>query len=165
MKSARHPFLCVFTAAAFCMTGCLNTPDTPDTSHPATTNTKKPEPAKKPEPTTLKDQNGDQSFLAFLSRLRQAIRAHDVDTLASMMTTDFGYQYPDGEGKGVFEYWDQNNVWPELELVIKERFVPKGSAYMVAPAEFATDPDHYSGYRAGLKLENGSWKFAYFITG
>ena len=159
MKPVNHLFLCLLAASVFGATGCLTTPDTPDTKHPAATTTKKP------EPTTLKDQNGDQSFLAFLGRLRQAIRAHDVDTLASMMTTDFGYLYPDGEGKGVFEYWDQNNVWPELELVIKERFVPKGNAYMVAPAEFATDPEHYSGYRAGLKLVNGSWKFAYFITG
>ena len=161
MKPANHLLLCVLTAASVCATGCKTTPETPDTNQPATTSTKK-----KPQPpTTLKDQNGDQAFLAFLGRLRQAVHAHDVDAIASMMTTDFGYLYPDGEGKGVFEYWDQNNVWPELELVIKERFVPKGDAYMVAPAEFATDPEHYGGYRAGLKLENGSWKFAYFITG
>ena len=82
------------------------------------------------------------------------------------MTTDFGYRIePLGEGKGVFEYWDQNNVWPELELIVKERFVPNGEKYMVAPAEFVTNPDRYSGYRAGLRLENGSWKFAYFVTG
>ena len=148
----------MLTAVAFGAAGCKTTPDVPETKPPAATATKK-------QPTTLVDQNGDQSFQAFLGRLRAAVHAHDVETVASMMTTDFGYLYPDGEGKGVFEYWEQNNVWPELELVLKERFVPKGDRYMVAPADFANDPDHYTGYRAGLKLENGSWKFAYFITG
>ena len=159
MKTAPRLLVCALTAATLCVTACQTTPESATPNQPATTA------PKKPQPTTLKDQNGDQAFQSFLSRLRQAIRAHDVDAIAGLMTTDFGYLYPDGEGKGVFEYWDKNNVWPELELVMKEHFVPKGDAYMVAPAEFARDPEHYSGYRAGLRLENGSWKFAYFITG
>ena len=159
MKSAHRLLLCLLAGSTFLAAGCKTTPGTEDTAHPAATT------KTKPLPTTLPDQNGDQSFQGFLSRLRQAIRAHDVETIASMMTTDFGYKYPDGEGKGVFEYWDQNNIWPELELVMKERFVPNGDRYMVAPAEFVTNPDNYSGYRAGLRLENGSWKFAYFVNG
>lgn len=160
MKPASRYFACVLTVAALLSAGCKTTPETADTKHPAATT------RKKPPINNMPDQNGDQAFLAFLGRLRLAIRAHDVDTIASMMTTDFGYRIePLGEGKGVFEYWDQNNVWPELELVMKERFVPNGERYMVAPAEFVTNPDNYTGYRAGLRLENGSWKFAYFVTG
>ena len=90
---------------------------------------------------------------------------HDTDALASMMTSDFGYRLdPPGEGDGVFAYWDQNNIWPELELVLKERFIPKGG-YMVAPPEFIINPSAYNGYRAGVRLENGGWKFAYFVSG
>ncbi len=159
MKSSHRFFLSLLMGATLLSVGCKTTPETVDTSHPATT------PSKKPPVVNMPDQNGDQAFQAFLGRLRQAIHAHDVDTIASMMTTDFGYKYPDGEGKGVFEYWDQNNVWPELELIMKERFVPNGDKYMVAPADFVTNPDNYSGYRAGLRLLNGSWKFAYFVTG
>ncbi len=88
-------------------------------------------------------------FQSFLSRLRQAVHAHDAETLATMMTKDFGYRLdPPGEGDGVFAYWDQNNIWPELELVLKERFIPSEN-YMVAPAEFALGTTSYTGYRAG----------------
>ncbi len=160
MKSARRFLLCLLTGSALLAASCKTTPETADANHPATTD------KKKPPVTNMPDQNGDQSFQAFLSRLRQAVHAHDVETIASMMTEDFGYRIePLGEGKGVFEYWDENNVWPELELIIKERFVPNGDKYMVAPVDFVTNPDHYAGYRAGLRLVNGSWKFAYFVTG
>ena len=160
MKSLPRFFFCLLAGITLVSAGCKTTPDdTADPNKPATTA------KKKPPVNNMPDQNGDVAFQAFLSRLRQAIRAHDVDTIASMMTPDFGYRIePLGEGKGVFEYWDQNNVWPELELIMKERFVPNGDKYMVAPAEFVTNPDNYSGYRAGLRLENGSWKFAYFVT-
>ena len=161
MKSARRFVLCALALAALFPAGCKTTPDTPDPNKPAVTKDKV-----KPLVTTLPDQNSDKSFQSFLSRLRQAVQARDMDAIASMMTTDFGYRIePLGEGKGVFEYWDQNNVWPELELVIREHFVPNGDKYMVAPGEFVTNPENYSGYRAGLRLENGSWKFAYFVTG
>ena len=84
--------------------------------------------------------------------------------LASMMTPDFGYRLdPLGEGPGVFEYWDQNDIWKELSLVLKDPFVPNGQD-MVAPPQFASDAQ-YRGYRAGMALVNGSWKFAYFVTG
>ena len=33
---------------------------------------------------------------------------------------------------------------------------------MVAPPQFATD-QQYNGWRAGIRLVNGSWKFAYFV--
>ena len=140
--------------------GCKTTPETPQTkSEAAATADKK---KKLPD---IPDQNSDLAFQSFLSRLRQVVRAHDVDTLASMMTTDFGYRLdPPGEGPGVFAYWDQNNIWPELELVLKERFIPSEN-YMVAPPEFIISASTYNGYRAGIRLVNGGWKFAYFVSG
>jgi hypothetical protein len=145
---------CLLVAGA----GGCNTTDTntPKTAAAAAT-------AKKPAP-NMRDPAGDMAFQAFLSRLRQAIGAHDIQTLAGMMTVDFGYRLdPAGEGTGAFEFWETNNVWPELEHVVNQAFLPKEN-YMVAPPEFVTDEAHYTGYRAGIRLENGSWKFAYFVS-
>lgn len=133
-----------------------------------TTTTKKPAPKPKPPAPTLRDQNEDTAFLAFVGRLRRAVAAKDAEAVAGMMTADFGYLLeptPEdpGEGRGVFAYWDQANVWPELQLVLTERFVPFGSSYMVAPPEFAAEGENYRGYRAGLQLVNGAWKFSYFV--
>ena len=50
---------------------------------------------------------------------------------------------------------------------MREPFVPFGDVrdgFMVAPPEFAT-ANEYTGYRAGIQLVNGSWKFAYFVNG
>lgn len=152
------------------LTGCPNEADRPkpDTAA-ATRKPDAPTPKKKPPVTTLRDQNGDTAFLGFVGRLRRAVAAHDAEAVAGMMTADFGYLLEatpedSGEGKGVFAYWDRANVWPELQLVLNERFVPSGSAYMVAPPEFAAE-ETYHGYRAGLQLVNGGWKFAYFVKG
>jgi len=110
----------------------------------------------------LRDQSGDASFQSFLTRLRKAAAKRDTAMLARMMTPDFGYSWQEGgEGAGVFAYWDAYHLWPELRAVLQERFVPSGN-YMVAPAEVTTDPD-YAGYRAGLRLVNGAWRFAYFV--
>ncbi len=123
--------------------------------------------AKKKAPVpNIPDQSGDVAFQSFLGRLRRAVAARDLPAVAEMMTPEFGYLLEPtandpGSGKGVFAYWDQNNVWPELELVLRERFVPYGS-YMVAPPEFALQEGNYRGYRAGMQLVSGGWKFAYF---
>ncbi len=147
--------------------GCKTTPEDTDQSKPATTAAaQKPKP-KKPV-TTMRDMRGDVTFQAFVGRLRAAVAAKDIHEIAGMMTTNFGYHLnPDLEGEGVFAYWDQNNVWPELQLVIRESFVPFGDmrdGFMVAPPEFAS-ANQYTGYRAGIQLVNGSWKFAYFVNG
>jgi hypothetical protein len=119
---------------------------------------KKDEEEKKP----LKNAAGEQSFQAFLGRLRTAVAKRDLPTLASMMTVDFGYRWdPAPASENVFTYWDEHGVWPELEAVLKESFVPV-DAYLVAPPQFATDPN-YNGYRAGIRTIKGSWKFAYFV--
>lgn len=152
----RFAVISVSLAVSLVCAGCKTTPEKEKTSTAAKT---------PPKPPNMADQSGDVAFQSFLTRLRGAIKQHDVQTLAGMMTTDFGYRLdPIGEGAGVFEYWDQSNIWPELELVINERFVPNGN-YMVAPPEFALPNSQYSGYRAGIKIENGSWKFAYFVSG
>ena len=67
-------------------------------------------------------------------------------------------------GPGVFQYWDQENLWPELDGILSERFVKKG-AFWVAPQQFADPSLNYDGYRAGVTRVRGSWKFAYFVNG
>lgn len=116
---------------------------------------------RKPPREDMHDQSGDVSFQAFVGRLQKAVALHDVQTLATMMTPNFGYRLePPGEGEGVFQYWDQTNAWNELEQVLRTKFGPKDN-FMVAPPQFATDPK-YNGYRAGITWADGGWKFAYF---
>jgi hypothetical protein len=115
------------------------------------------------------EQSSDLDFQAFVSRLRKAVKAHDADTIASMMTTDFAYVLgatpaQDRQGPGVFQYWDENGLWVELDGILSERFVEK-EGYMVAPPQFADPAAEYTGYRAGIRRENGSWKFVYFVNG
>lgn len=127
----------------------------------------KPKKPAKPKPTpSLGEENTDVDFQAFIGRLRKAVHAHDLNTLGSMMTEDFGWRLePEGSGiPGAFQYWDQNNLWGELEGIISERFVPK-EIYMVAPPQFVDPSAQYQGYRAGIRRVNGSWKFAYFVNG
>lgn len=114
----------------------------------------------------LREESTDVDFQAFVGRLRKAAAAHDTKTLTEMMTPDFGYKLnPEASGTtGVFKYWDDNNLWPELEGILSEKFVKKG-AYMVAPPQFADESLNYDGYRAGVRRVNGSWKFAYFVNG
>jgi hypothetical protein len=107
----------------------------------------------------------DVDFDAFVARLKKAVATHDMTAIAQMMTADFGYSLnPERSGEGVFQYWDQNNLWPELEGILSERFVKKQD-YMVAPPQFADPSLNYDGYRAGIRREKGSWKFAYFVNG
>ena len=107
----------------------------------------------------------DIDFQAFLGRLRKAVAKRDTETIKSMMTDDFGYKLdPPMAGPGVFQYWEQENLWPELDGIIQERFVKKG-AFMVAPAQFADPSLNYDGYRIGITRVRGSWKFAYFVNG
>jgi hypothetical protein len=113
----------------------------------------------------LREENTDVDFQAFVSRLRKAVAARDMTTIATMMTTDFGYSLkPELTGDGVFKYWDEQNLWPELEGILSEKFVKKG-IYMVAPPQFADESLNYDGYRAGIRRINGSWKFVYFVNG
>ena len=117
------------------------------------------------------EENTDVDFQAFIDRLRKAVVAHDVETLKTMMTSDFGYKLPDlqgleptEKGPGVFQYWDEQGLWPELQGILLEKFV-KYKGYMVAPPQFAEESLNYDGYRAGIRRVNGSWKFAYFVNG
>jgi hypothetical protein len=120
---------------------------------------------KKKTKVELREESSDVDFQAFVGRLRKAVAAHDVNTLAEMMTPDFGYSLnPEKSGEGVFKYWDEQNLWPELDGILSEKFVKKGG-YMVAPPQFADESLNYDGYRVGLRRVNGSWKFAYFVNG
>jgi len=76
---------------------------------------------------------------------------------------------PEKSGEGVFKYWDDQNLWPELNGILTEKFVqkknPDGKVFMVAPPQFADESLNYDGYRAGITRVNGSWKFTYFVNG
>jgi hypothetical protein len=107
----------------------------------------------------------DVDFQAFIGRLRKAVAARDVATIKTMMTDDFGYKLdPPMAGPGVFQYWEQENLWPELDGILSERFVKKGN-FMVAPPQFSDPSLNYDGYRIGITRVRGSWKFAYFVNG
>jgi len=109
-----------------------------------------------------KDMSNDPSFQAFVGRLRIAVSKHDRTMLASMMTTDFGYRWDNPtQPELAFDYWDQRNLWEELSKVLHQKFGPNDN-YMVAPAQVISDRN-YAGYRAGLRMVRGSWKFAYFV--
>lgn len=113
----------------------------------------------------LHEENDEVDFHGFVGRLRKAVAAHDLNTIASMMASDFGYSLsPEKTGEGVFQYWDENNLWPELEGILSEKFVKKGD-FWVAPPQFADESLNYDGYRAGIHRVNGSWKFVYFVNG
>ena len=109
-----------------------------------------------------KDASGDHSFQAVLGQLRIAVQKKDFQMLAQLMAPDFGYRWDNAPpDETVFSYWEANNIWPQLDEVLKQQFVPNGD-FMVAPPAFGADPD-YPGYRAGMKQIGGSWKFAYFV--
>ena len=110
----------------------------------------------------IKDQSEDTSFQAFIGRLRTAANKKDRVILSTMMSPDFGYQWgPTPPEETPFDYWDRENLWGELQSTLRENFVPHDQ-YMVAPAAVVTDPA-YQGYRAGMRLVKGTWKFAYFV--
>jgi len=119
---------------------------------------KKDEEDKKP----MKDQSGEQNFMAFMGRLRTAVSKRDTTMMASLMTADFGYRWDDGPpGETPFMYWDQHNLWGQLSNVLQQRSGPS-ERYMVAPMQAISDPN-YTGYRAGMRTVRGSWRFAYFV--
>jgi hypothetical protein len=141
-------------ALAFVFTGCQTEKDKV-----------KKEALKKKAKAKLREESTDVDFQAFLGRLRKAVAKRDLETLKTMMTEDFGYKLePAMSGPGVFQYWEQENLWPELDGILSERFVKKGGC-MVAPPQFADASLNYDGYRIGIARVRGSWKFAYFVNG
>lgn len=151
-------FSCLILVAALALTACPTNPKK---------NPKKPGVTKSKPP--VAEESPDVDFQAFVGRLRKAVKAHDVNTLASMMTPNFAYVLgatpaEDRTGAGVFQYWDENSLWIELDGILSENFVQK-EGYMVAPPQFADPSADYVGYRAGIQRVNGSWKFSYFVNG
>ncbi|MEP6698985.1 MAG: hypothetical protein ABJB09_04570 [Verrucomicrobiota bacterium] len=114
---------------------------------------------------SAKDKKAAADKPAKPGRLRQAVKTHDLTTLASMMTENFGYSLnPERSGDSVFKFWDLHNLWPDLQGIMTERCLQKGE-YWVAPPQFADESLHYDGYRAGIRRVNASWKFTYFVNG
>ncbi len=104
----------------------------------------------------------DVAFQGFVGRLREAVTNHDLPAMASMMTDDFGYRWDAApEGETPFSYWDENNLWPRLSALLASRWTPH-DGFMVVPVQWAED-ENYRGYRAGISMVEGSWRFAYFV--
>ena len=79
-----------------------------------------------------------------------------------MMPSDFGYRWDNApQGESAFDYWDANNLWPQLASVVNSNWTPH-EGFMVAPKQLVSDP-HYNGFRAGVMMKDGGWKFAYFV--
>jgi hypothetical protein len=151
---------CLVLLCALAFSGCASHDKTKKDKEAAKT---KAQEAKHPE------ESSDVDFQAFIGRLRKAVDSRDMETIASMMTSDFAYvmgSTPDADrkGEGVFQYWDENGLWPELAGILSEKFVKKDE-FMVAPPQFANPAIEYDGYRVGIRRVNGSWKFAYFVNG
>jgi hypothetical protein len=152
--------VCLFLISAIAFGGC---------SSPESKKKKEAAALKKRAKADLREDNNDVDFQAFLGRLKKAVAAHDVNTLASMMTEDFAYVLgatptEDRKGDGVFKYWDENGLWTELDAILTERFAKKAE-FWVAPPQFADEALHYDGYRVGIRRVGGSWKFVYFVNG
>jgi hypothetical protein len=124
---------------------------------------KKPSRAPVPQPATAAvEESGDVAFQSFISRLRLAASTKDLPTLASMMPSDFGHRWDEApQGELPFDYWDQHKLWGELVTVLNSKWTPH-DGFMVAPPEMVQDPA-YPGFRAGVSMKDGSWKFAYFV--
>ena len=157
MKIRLSGFLLLLLLSALAFTAC------------PTTNPKKDSKKAAHTPPPPGEEEADIDFQAFIGRLRRAVKAHDLNTVASMMSPDFGYflgatAADDRSGPGVFQYWDENGLWTELDGILSERFVQKED-FMVAPPQFADPSAEYTGYRAGIRRVNGSWKFVYFVNG
>lgn len=145
----------LFLASAIAFSGCGMFKSKKD---------KKPDPSKRAK-AELREENDDVDFQAFVSRLKQAVAARDMTTIAGMMPEDFLYAInPDRVGDGVFKHWEENNLWPELEGILTEKFVKKGD-FWVAPPQWADPALNYDGYRVGIRRVRGSWKFMYFVNG
>lgn len=157
-------FASVLLVFAIALTGCKSAAERKKKKEAALT--------KKKVKADLREENLDVDFQAFLGRLRKAVAAHDVASLRTMMTPDFGYKLnPDLEGleptpagPGAFQYWEEHGLWPELEGILSEKFVQR-KGFLVAPPQWAEESLNYDGYRAGIRRINGSWKFAYFVNG
>jgi len=151
--------LLLFLISAVGFTGCSTTDP----------QKKKEAEIKKRAKADLRAENDDVDFQAFVGRLKKAVAAHDVQTLSTMMMPDFAYvlgatEAEDRKGPGVFKYWDENGLWPELDGILTERFAKKED-FWVAPPQFADPSIHYTGYRVGVHRLGGGWKFVYFVNG
>ncbi len=156
-------FVFILLAVALASTGCQTAAQKEAAKKAALTKKTKVKP---------REENNDIDFQAFVVRLRKAVAARDKETLKMMMTPNFGYKLEpamegldtSATGPGVFQYWDDEDLWPELDGILTEKFV-KFNGYMVAPPQFADVSVPYDGYRAGIRQVNGSWKFVYFVNG
>ncbi len=142
-------------ALAFALMGCANAEKRKK---------KEADEKKKERATKLQSVAEEPAFKAFIGRLRVAVTNRDLEAISATMTPDFGYRWDTSPvGDNVFTYWDLNNSWPVLAHILQEKFVVN-EEYLVAPPAVVSQ-EGYHGFRAGMRLVNGSWKFAYFVPG
>ena len=97
---------------------------------------------------------GDVAFQAFVGRLKIAAAARDRDTLADMMTRDFGYRWDAAlEDETPFSYWDAQKLWPRLRDAVSQRWAEHDGFMVAASGE----------HRAGVAMIDGAWRFVYFV--
>ena len=89
--------LILFLLSALALGGCTS---------PESKKKKEAAALKKRAKAELREENEDIDFQAFVGRLKKAVAAHDVNTLASMMVEDFlyvvgGTQAEDRKGDGI----------------------------------------------------------------
>jgi hypothetical protein len=105
----------------------------------------------------------DAPFDSFLQNLRKAVNRRDLQAIGRLMTEDFGYRWDSAPvGEGVFAYWDQQDIWGELEHVLAQPFTQMDE-FRVSPRAFAQNPNGFDGWRAGMIQVRGVWRFAYFV--
>ena len=158
----KHSSICLLLLATLALTACPTTDPKKDAAKKAART------AQEHGEETERAADEERDAPAPVEQLGMVVYI-DVDTVASMMTPDFAYVLgatpaEDRMGAGVFQYWDENGLWVELDGILSERFVQK-EAFMVAPPQFADPTAEYTGYRAGIRRVNGSWKFVYFVNG
>lgn len=142
-------FACVVAIAA-CESPSKKTPEKPSLTPPAVVT--------KVEPV----ETDDAALQSFITRLRSAVISKDLPTLAAMMPSGFGYRWDTPpQGESVFDFWDANNLWPQLATIVNSNWTPHED-FMVAPPQLVRDPN-YNGFRAGVVMKDGGWKFAYFV--
>ena len=124
--------------------------------------------AKKDAQTT--EDSADVDFQAFVGRLRQAVEARDMNTIAAhddariLPTPWAARRRRIKRATAFFSIGTRRGCGRSWPGILSEKFVKKED-FMVAPPQFADPAVAYDGYRAGIRRVSGSWKFVYFVNG
>lgn len=102
---------------------------------------------------------------SFLQRLRRAVQEQDRKALRELMAEGFSFSFghqPDRDA--ALGYWDEHDLWPELDRIVNGDWVPYIEGCMATPAEFVYSGEYYD-YRAGACLNDRRWELIFFVAG